>query len=71
MSTMIMIPRLECESDTVYCYRVDYVEKNYNTTNQNIIEYRNIIKQSKMQANMKFKKCVYDNKIHTKCKDSI
>ena len=60
MSIYNIVPRLPCESETVYMFRIDYIEGKYNIISSDI---RNLIKQSKIFANIKFKKCHYDIKI--------
>jgi len=64
MDIINIVPRLESESDTIYNYRIEYIEKKYNINNN----LRDIIKESKIIANIKFKKCQYDIKIHNSLK---
>ena len=57
-------PRLESESNIVYEYRIKYIDNNINKD----MELRDVIRYSKMLANIKFKKCQYDPKIYNTLK---
>jgi len=57
------IPRNETESDTIYKYRVNYIE-----TNVGKHDMLTLIKNSKILANIKFKKCKYEPKIYNELK---
>ena len=48
------IPRFVNESNTVYNYRVQFINDNKDT-----LELNEKIKKSKIAANIKFKKCKY------------
>ena len=52
------IPKLETESDIVYAYRQNYVNMHFTEYNKS-----NLIKLSKIAANIKFKQCTYEPKI--------
>jgi hypothetical protein len=57
------IPRTETESNIIYQYRVNYIE-----TNVGKHDMLTLIKNSKILANMKFKKCKYEPKIYNELK---
>jgi len=60
------INRFDNESNTVYNFRQNFVEK-YKKDNKDE-DINNIIKYSKIAANIKFKGCTYDESIHHKLK---
>jgi hypothetical protein len=60
------ISRFENESNTVYNFRQTFVQK-YKEANKEE-DINNIIKYSKIAANIKFKGCTYDNIIYEKVK---
>lgn len=62
----IIVARFDSESDTVYNYRVNYINNNINN-----ISMIHLIKNSKILANIKFKKCKYDPKIYNSMKDFL
>ena len=71
MSLYNIIPRLEDESETIFCYRINYIEKNYKITDSSNTILCNLIVQSKILANIKFKKCVYEMKIYNTLKEFL
>lgn len=62
---------MENESNIVYQYRKDFVDKNLDKFLKDNVDYNTIIKYSKMLANMKFKKCKYDNIIYNQLKQYL
>ena len=70
MSEQINIQKFDTESNSMYIYRLNYIncilQKNIPTTNM-----YDIIKNSKILANMKFKKCKYDPKIYNQLKEYL
>ena len=62
---------MENESNIVYQYRKDFVDKNLDKFLKDNVDYNTIIKYSKMLANMKFKKCKYDNIIYKQLKQYL
>ncbi len=60
------ISKFENESNIIYNFRKTFVE-NYKKDNKDE-DINNIIKYSKMAANIKFKGCSYDESIHDKLK---
>jgi hypothetical protein len=62
----IIVARFDNESDMIYNYRVNYINNNIN--NKSMIH---LIKNSKILANIKFKKCKYDPKIYNSMKDFL
>jgi hypothetical protein len=60
------ISRFENESNIVYNFRQTFVE-NYKKDNKDE-DINNIIKYSKILANIKFKGCTYDDSIYDKLK---
>lgn len=60
------IDRFIDESDNVYNYRCDYIIKNKDT-----LSFKNLIINSKLLANMKFKKCIYEPKIYNNLKQFL
>ena len=66
----IIVARFDSESDTVYNYRVNYINNNINN-NINNKSMIHLIKNSKILANIKFKKCKYDPKIYNSMKDFL
>ena len=56
--------RYENESNTIYNFRKNFIE-NYKTNDE---DFNTIVKYSKILANIKFKKCVYDVNIYDKLK---
>jgi hypothetical protein len=65
------IYKMENESNIVYQYRKDFVDKNLDKFLKDNVDYNTIIKYSKMLANMKFKKCKYDNIIYKQLKQYL
>lgn len=63
----ITIPRFDSESNQVYNYRINYIKNN----NSNTTKVSDLIKNSKILANIKFKKCRYDAKIYHSLKQYI
>ena len=61
------IPRFDTESNLIYNYRVSYIQSNLN--DKTVINQ--LIKNSKILANIKFKKCKYDSKIYNSLKDFL
>ena len=60
------IPKLENESNLIYLYRKTFI--------QNCTEFtdmRDLIKYSKILANIKFKKCKYEPKIYNSVKEYL
>jgi hypothetical protein len=57
----LKIPRFINESNVVYQYRLQYVYDNMNTS-----DLSDLIKRSKIESNIYFKKCKYDTKITNK-----
>ena len=53
------IKRSETESNIMYMYRKNYIDTRYNEKS----DINNLIKNSKIAVNIKFKKCKYDPKI--------
>lgn len=60
------IPRFDTESDLVYLYRVNFIKNCTEFT-----EIRDLIKYSKILANIKFKKCKYEPKIYNTIKQYL
>ncbi len=60
------ISKFDNESNIVYNFRKSFIEK-YKGDNKNE-DFNTIIKYSKILANIKYKKCVYDESIHEKLK---
>lgn len=60
------ILRFDDESDEVYNYRLNYIKKESDN-----LELKILIKNSKILANMKFKKCKYHPKIYKNLKQFI
>ena len=61
------IPRFDTESDLIYNYRVSYIHSNLN----DMTVINQLIKNSKILANIKFNKCKYDSKIYNSLKDFL
>ena len=59
------INRFDTESNIVYNYRVNYITTNLSNINKDL-SIRDLIKNSKILANIKFKNCKYDTKIYKK-----
>jgi hypothetical protein len=57
------IYRFDNESNTIYNFRKNFII-NYKGDD----DYTNIVKYSKILANIKFKNCKYDNTIYNKLK---
>ena len=64
---MEQIARFDTESNIVYNYRVNYINSNINRINETLT-LKDLIKNSKILANIKFKKCKYDPKIYNNLK---
>jgi len=64
--TDINISRFEDESDTIYNYRVNYIKNNIDTS-----QLKELIKNSKIIANIKFKNCRYEAKIYHSVKNFL
>jgi len=62
----IIVARFDNESDMIYNYRVNYINNNINNKSMILL-----IKNSKILANIKFKKCKYDPKIYNSMKDFL
>ena len=62
----IKIYRSIDESDTIYNYRYDYIKNNINTDT-----LKRLIINSKIIANIKFKKCRYEPKIFNSLKQYL
>ncbi len=58
----------ETESNIIYNYRKNFIEKYSKDNNDDI---NTIIKYSKILANIKFKGCSYDDSIYIKLKEYI
>ncbi len=58
----------DTESNTVYNYRKEFIEKYKLNNNENI---NTIIQYSKIAANIKFKGCSYDTSIYEKLKPHL
>ena len=67
---MEQIPRFDTESNLVYNYRVEYITNNIKNINDTLT-YKDLIKNSKILANIKFKKCKYDSKIYNSIKEFL
>ncbi len=65
------IYRYDNESDMVYNYRKTFILNNYEQFSKEGIDINNVIKYSKILANIKFKKCKYDTIIYNKLKDYL
>lgn len=63
---MESIPRFEDESETIYRYRCEYIMKN-----KDKMDIKQLIINSKILANIKFKKCKYEQKIYNELKQFI
>jgi len=60
--------RYDTESNVVYNYRKDFIEKYTTNSTEDI---NTIIKYSKILANIKFKGCSYDDTIYQKLKSYL
>ena len=60
------IPKIENESNSVYLYRKTFIQNCTEFT-----EMRDLIKYSKILANIKFKKCKYEPKIYNSVKEYL
>lgn len=60
------IPKLENESNLIYLYRKTFIQNCTEFT-----EMRDLIKYSKILANIKFKKCKYEPKIYNSVKEYL
>ncbi len=60
------VNRFENESNTIYNFRQTFVEKYQNENKEE--DLNNIIKYSKIAANIKFKGCSYEESIYEKVK---
>lgn len=60
--------RLEDESEKIYDYRINFIKKY--SKNKDVKE-KDVIKFSKIAANIKFKKCKYDPFIYNKIKNYL
>lgn len=58
----ILVKRLPDESNKIYQFRYDYIN---DTIRKKVVEYKTLEKNSKILANIKFKKCYYDKKSYT------
>jgi hypothetical protein len=65
----MIINKFDDESNNVYNYRITFCEK-YSSDNQDIKD-KEVIKYSKIAANIKFRKCRYDPFIYNKVKKYI
>lgn len=61
--------KCDTESNTIYNYRINFIEKY--KSNVNTDDINTIIKYSKILANIKFKGCSYDDSIYQKLKSYI
>ena len=57
------IIRVDDESDKIYQFRCKFINENIKNE-----EFKLLVKESKILANIKFKKCRYDSKIYNKLK---
>lgn len=57
------IKKIKGESHIIYSFRYNYIKKNINED-----KFLNLEKNSKILANIKFKKCRYESKIYNKLK---
>jgi hypothetical protein len=60
------IQKLENESNLIYLYRKTFIENCTEFT-----DMRDLIKYSKILANIKFKKCKYEPKIYNSVKEYL
>lgn len=60
------IKKLDDESNLIYNYRLNYIKSEYNNN-----ELKILIKNSKILANIKFKKCKYNPTIYNNLKKFI
>ena len=57
----LKVPRFINESNVVYQYRLQYVYDNMNLSD--LTDLSDLIKKSKIESNIYFKKCKYDTKV--------
>jgi hypothetical protein len=62
------IHRYDNESNKVYNFRKDFIINNINKLSD---DYNTMVRYSKILANIKFKKCSYDESIYNKLKEFL
>jgi hypothetical protein len=65
----MILQQFDDESNTVYNYRIEFINK-YSKNNTDVSE-KELIKLSKIVANIKFRKCKYSPSIFHKIKNYI
>ena len=65
------IVRLIDESNEIFNFRCNYINKFKDKDNFKNEDFKNLVKDSKILANIKFKNCRYDPKIYYKLKKHL